>query len=78
MAVVDSTERTVPADNGEANLLVARQVEPGHEETFEAWAHGILERTAAFAVVFSTLTTYLAMPAVSRLLRPWLAKAGQG
>ncbi|MFF5807864.1 antibiotic biosynthesis monooxygenase [Streptomyces sp. NPDC012746] len=31
-------------------------------------------RTAAFAVVFSTLMTYLAMPAVSRLLRPWLTK----
>ena len=29
-------------------LLIARQVEPGYEETFEAWAHGILETAAAF------------------------------
>ena len=31
-------------------------------------------RTAAFAVVFSTLMTYVAMPAVSRLLRGWLTR----
>lgn len=48
MAITDTSEHTVPADNGEVNLLIARQVEPGHEETFEAWAHGILETAAAF------------------------------
>ncbi|NXY94861.1 antibiotic biosynthesis monooxygenase [Streptomyces sp. BR123] len=31
-------------------------------------------RTAVFAAVFSTLMTYVAMPVVSRLLRPWLTR----
>ncbi len=48
MAITRTSEHTVPADNGEVNLLIARQVDPGHEETFEAWAHGILETAAGF------------------------------
>ncbi|MDG4862707.1 antibiotic biosynthesis monooxygenase [Streptomyces sp. T-3] len=41
-------QATVPADNGEVTLLIARQVEPGFEETFEKWARGILETAATF------------------------------
>lgn len=48
MAIINASEQTVPADNGEVNLLIARKVEPGHEENFEAWAHGILETAAGF------------------------------
>ncbi|MFF5447366.1 antibiotic biosynthesis monooxygenase [Streptomyces sp. NPDC012888] len=44
----DRSEQSVPADNGEVNLLIARQVEPGYEETFEDWARGILETAARF------------------------------
>ncbi|MFJ8162019.1 antibiotic biosynthesis monooxygenase [Streptomyces sp. NPDC096136] len=48
MALTDTTERSVPADNGEVSLLIARQVEPGYEEAFETWARGILETAARF------------------------------
>ncbi|MGW6686606.1 antibiotic biosynthesis monooxygenase [Streptomyces sp. NPDC054961] len=48
MAITDTSEQTVPADNGEVSLLIARQVDAGHEEDFEAWAHGILETASAF------------------------------
>ncbi|GAA1597500.1 MULTISPECIES: antibiotic biosynthesis monooxygenase [Streptomyces] len=48
MALTDTSERTVPADNGEVSLLIARQVEPGYEEAFETWARAILETAAAF------------------------------
>ncbi|MBW5484721.1 antibiotic biosynthesis monooxygenase [Streptomyces bambusae] len=44
----DRTEQSVPADDGEVTLLIARQVEPGYEEAFEAWARGILDTAAAF------------------------------
>ncbi|WP_078909874.1 antibiotic biosynthesis monooxygenase [Streptomyces sp. NRRL S-87] len=39
---------TVPADDGEVTLLIARQVEPGWEAPFEEWARGILETAARF------------------------------
>ncbi|MFJ7157524.1 antibiotic biosynthesis monooxygenase [Streptomyces sp. NPDC101118] len=39
---------TVPADNGEVTLLIARQVEPGYEAAFEEWARGILETATHF------------------------------
>ncbi|MEU7552964.1 antibiotic biosynthesis monooxygenase [Streptomyces sp. NPDC044571] len=48
MALTDTSEHTVPADNGEVSLLIARQVEPGYEEAFEDWARGILETAASF------------------------------
>ncbi|MET9320087.1 antibiotic biosynthesis monooxygenase [Streptomyces sp. NPDC003038] len=48
MAIIDTTEHSVPADNGEVTLLIARQVEPGHEEAFETWAAGILNTAATF------------------------------
>ncbi|MFD9354793.1 antibiotic biosynthesis monooxygenase [Streptomyces sp. NPDC060031] len=48
MAIIDTTEQTVPADNGEVSLLIARQVEPGYEDAFETWARGILETAATF------------------------------
>ncbi|MGW7100259.1 antibiotic biosynthesis monooxygenase [Streptomyces sp. NPDC054838] len=48
MAIIDTTEHSVPADNGEVSLLIARQVDPGHEEDFEVWARGILETAARF------------------------------
>ncbi|MEU7064145.1 antibiotic biosynthesis monooxygenase [Streptomyces sp. NPDC053429] len=48
MAITETTEHSVPADNGEVSLLIARQVEPGYEEDFEAWARGILETAAGF------------------------------
>lgn len=48
MAITHASEQSVPADNGEVNLLIARQVEPGHEEDFEAWAQGILETAVSF------------------------------
>ncbi|MFC7306056.1 antibiotic biosynthesis monooxygenase [Streptomyces monticola] len=41
-------QTTVPADNGEVTLLIARQVEPGFEESFEEWARGILATAATF------------------------------
>ncbi|MHC0432997.1 antibiotic biosynthesis monooxygenase [Streptomyces sp. O3] len=40
---------TVPADNGEVTLLIARRVEPGYEESFEKWARGILDAATAIA-----------------------------
>ncbi|MER6995260.1 antibiotic biosynthesis monooxygenase [Streptomyces sp. NPDC000410] len=39
---------TVPADDGEVTLLIARQVEEGYEEGFEEWAQGILRTAATF------------------------------
>ncbi|MFE9255585.1 antibiotic biosynthesis monooxygenase [Streptomyces sp. NPDC006879] len=39
---------TVPADNGEVTLLIARRVEPGFDASFETWAAGILEAASAF------------------------------
>ncbi|MFD8415545.1 antibiotic biosynthesis monooxygenase [Streptomyces sp. NPDC059650] len=48
MALTDTSEHAVPADNGEVSLLIARQVEPGYEEAFETWAHGILEAATSF------------------------------
>ncbi|RSS76679.1 antibiotic biosynthesis monooxygenase [Streptomyces sp. WAC06614] len=44
----DRTEHSVPADDGEVTLLIARQVEPGYEEAFEKWARGILDAAATF------------------------------
>ncbi|WP_424212669.1 antibiotic biosynthesis monooxygenase [Streptomyces sp. BI20] len=40
-------EHRVPADDGEVTLLIARQVEPGHEDAFRIWAEGILAAAAA-------------------------------
>ncbi|MER7758346.1 antibiotic biosynthesis monooxygenase [Streptomyces sp. NPDC097619] len=45
----DGTEHTVPADDGEVTLLIARQVEPGYEHSFEEWARGILDTAAGFS-----------------------------
>ncbi|MFE9120738.1 antibiotic biosynthesis monooxygenase [Streptomyces sp. NPDC007172] len=39
---------TVPADNGEVTLLIARQVEEGYEESFEEWARDILAAASGF------------------------------
>lgn len=49
MATVPAREQTSePQPSGEVGVLIARQVDPGHEEEFERWAHGILEAAAAF------------------------------
>ncbi|MCX5387670.1 antibiotic biosynthesis monooxygenase [Streptomyces sp. NBC_00083] len=39
---------TVPADNGEVTLLIARQVEEGYAEAFEQWASDILAAARRF------------------------------
>ncbi|MFE2088608.1 DUF2255 family protein [Streptomyces sp. NPDC059460] len=41
-------QQSAPAPSGEVGLLIARQVDPGHEEEFEAWANGILSAAAQF------------------------------
>ncbi|MER7110304.1 antibiotic biosynthesis monooxygenase [Streptomyces sp. NPDC000229] len=48
MTAVSLEHSTVPADTGEVTLLIARQVEPGHEAAFERWARGILASAAQF------------------------------
>ncbi|MDN3270366.1 antibiotic biosynthesis monooxygenase [Streptomyces sp. MA15] len=40
--------RSAPVPSGEVGLLIARQVDPGHEEDFEKWAHGVLTAASAF------------------------------
>ncbi|MFF2546526.1 hypothetical protein ACFVUY_28755 [Kitasatospora sp. NPDC058063] len=41
-------QQSAPAPSGEVGLLIARRVDPGHEEEFEAWANGILSAAAQF------------------------------
>ncbi|MFE6409904.1 antibiotic biosynthesis monooxygenase [Streptomyces sp. NPDC057837] len=49
MTTVPAGERTSePQPSGEVGVLIARQVDPGHEGEFERWAHGILDAAAAF------------------------------
>ncbi|MFH8693508.1 antibiotic biosynthesis monooxygenase [Streptomyces sp. PAN_FS17] len=45
---VGHERRSAPAPSGEVGLLISRQVEPGHEGDFEAWAHGVLDAAATF------------------------------
>ncbi|MGW2447859.1 antibiotic biosynthesis monooxygenase [Streptomyces sp. NPDC001675] len=49
MTKADADERrSAPVPSGEVGLLIARQVDPGHEADFEEWAQGILAAAAAF------------------------------
>ncbi|MFD0312811.1 antibiotic biosynthesis monooxygenase [Streptomyces flavalbus] len=49
MTTAPAPEQTSePQPSGEVGILIARQVDPGHEEEFERWAHGILDAAAAF------------------------------
>ncbi|OEJ43453.1 antibiotic biosynthesis monooxygenase [Streptomyces agglomeratus] len=48
MTAISLEHAAVPADTGEVTLLIARQVEPGHEAAFEKWASGILDTAARF------------------------------
>lgn len=46
--VAGDERRSAPVPSGEVGLLIARQVEPGHEADFEEWAQGILTAASAF------------------------------
>ncbi|WP_405800223.1 antibiotic biosynthesis monooxygenase [Streptomyces sp. NBC_01506] len=37
-----------PLPTGEVGVLIARQVDPGHEKEFERWAHGVLDTATSF------------------------------
>ncbi|MFJ5688034.1 antibiotic biosynthesis monooxygenase [Streptomyces sp. NPDC093099] len=37
-----------PLPSGEIGVLIARQVDPGHEQEFERWAHGVLDTATSF------------------------------
>ncbi|GGT38200.1 antibiotic biosynthesis monooxygenase [Streptomyces chromofuscus] len=63
---VGHERRSAPVPSGEVGLLISRQVEPGHEADFEAWAHGVLDAAAAFP---GHLGYGLFRP--SRLGEPW-------
>ncbi|MFJ9036684.1 antibiotic biosynthesis monooxygenase [Streptomyces sp. NPDC102406] len=46
--LADQERRSAPTPSGEVGLLIAREVDPGHEADFERWARGILTAAAAF------------------------------
>ncbi|MCM2389760.1 antibiotic biosynthesis monooxygenase [Streptomyces albipurpureus] len=41
-------QRSAPLPSGEVSLLIARQVDPGHEAAFEEWANGLFSVAARF------------------------------
>jgi antibiotic biosynthesis monooxygenase (ABM) superfamily enzyme len=45
---VGDERRSAPLPSGEVSLLIARQVDAGHEQDFEQWARGILAAASAF------------------------------